>query len=162
LFDESTTNQVTVAFGNLNADGNASITTTVNISQIIPLPEPRQPLDSQVYYVYMHDSTGQPIGDSHIQQHTPPLTVLLFNAFTAPTNPTWADIGAIFGAYARLYPGMRSRLDISNQTTVVGDAESVLAHISYEITDPRYMPVTRDLSQAKRTMIQNWLKKQIT
>ena len=145
---------VAVSFGQSDANGLANITTDVNV-QSLTLPEMREPLDSQVYYIFMSDSNNQPIGDG---PSSPGLSVLLWNAFQAPANPTWNDVGAIFGAYARLYPGMKSRLDISDQSTVVGDVSAVLGHMDLPIADPAYMPVTRDLSPSKMTMIISWLK----
>jgi hypothetical protein len=158
LVDNSPSTDISVAFGNMNADGIATITTNVNVSQLT-LPPPRVPLDSEVYFVAMNINVpggGESVGDSEA-----PLSVLLFNAYTAPANPTWNDVSAIFGAYARMYPGMKSRFDISDQSTVMGNPETVLDHMAVEITDPSYMPVTRDLSPAKVAMIISWLKTQI-
>lgn len=144
-----------VSFGQTDANGLAGITTTVDVQQLT-LPQMRQPLDSQVYYIFMNDSNNEPIGDGPSQM--PALSVLLWNAFQAPPNPSWNDIGAIFDAYARLYPGMKSRLDISDQATVVGAVSAVLGHMNLPTTDPAYMPVTRDLSPSKMAMIVAWLK----
>jgi hypothetical protein len=130
----------------------------VNVNQL-QLPPPRVPLDSQVYFVFMTDSNNQPIGDEPAEGAA--LSVLLFDAYTAPANPTWNDVSAIFGAYARMYPGMKSRFDISDQATVAGDPQAVLEHMDIPIEDPAYMPVTRDLSPAKVAMIVAWLKTQI-
>lgn len=151
---------VVVGFGQTDNHGLATMNTKVNVDQLT-LPPLRQPLDSQLYYIQMVDSNGQAIGDGAPPSEGVSLTALLFNAYKAPANPTWNDVGAIFGAYARLYPGMKSRLDISDQATVVGDVSSVLAHMSLPISDPAYMPVTRDLSPSKMAMIISWLKKQL-
>jgi hypothetical protein len=145
---------VAIKMGRTDANGLADITTTVNVTDIM-LPVVREPLDSQVYYILMRDSNKQPIGDGGPQ--APGLSVLLWKAFQAPANPTWNDIGAIFGAYARLYPGMKARLDISDQQTVAGFAPVIHAMMSKEITDPAYMPVTRDMSPSKMNMIVSWL-----
>jgi hypothetical protein len=150
----SPSTDVGIKIGKTDANGLAGITTTVNVPDIT-LPVVRQPLDSQVYYILMRDSNKQPVGDGGPQ--TPGLSILLWKAFQAPANPTWTDIGAIFGAYARLYPGMKSRLDISDQQTVVGFAPVIHAMMSKEITDPAYMPVTRDMSPSKMNMIVSWL-----
>jgi hypothetical protein len=150
----SPSTDVGIKLGKTDANGLAGITTTVNVPDLT-LPVVRQPLDSQVYYILMRDSNKQPVGDGGPQ--TPGLSILLWKAFQAPANPTWTDIGAIFGAYARLYPGMKSRLDISDQQTVTGFAPVIHAMMSKEITDPAYMPVTRDLSPSKMNMIVSWL-----
>jgi len=158
LIDNSTSTDVNIGFTPTDNHGLSSITTKVYVDQIT-LPARRQPLDSQVYFITMIDSNGQLIGDGTAEGAQ--LSVLLFDAFQAPANPTWSDIGAIFGAYARLYPGMKSRLDISDQATVVGDVSAVLGHMILPISDPAYMPVTRDLSPSKMAMIISWLKSQV-
>jgi hypothetical protein len=119
----------------------------------------RQPLDSQVYYISLTgtDQNNTPVGDGQGGDAT--LSVLLWPAFTPPTTPTWDDISPIFAAYARLYPGMKSRLDISDKATVLNFAGGMLNnHMNVPITDPAYMPVTRDLSPSKMAMIVDWLK----
>ncbi|HEX5883803.1 MAG TPA: hypothetical protein VFY67_04600 [Pyrinomonadaceae bacterium] len=155
----ATTTDVDIVIGNTDANGNAPITTNVKASSL-NLPEDRQPLDSEVCLAFMTDiNNGQPIGDGPSEGAN--LSVLLFNAYQAPANPTWNDVGAIFGAYGRLYPGMRSRFDISDQATVLGDPQAVLAHMDLPFGDPAYMPVTRDLSPSKMAMIISWLKTQV-
>ncbi len=143
---------VGISIGTTDGNGLADITTAANVPDIT-LPGIRQPLDSQVYYISLADSDGNVIGD---QQAT--LSVLLWKAFQAPANPSWGDIGAVFGAYARMYPGMKARLDISDQQTVAGFAPVVLSHMSKPFSDPAYMPVTRDLSPSKMNMIVSWLQ----
>jgi hypothetical protein len=150
----SPSTDVGIKVGTTDANGLAGITTTANVNDIT-LPVVRQPLDSQIYYILMKDSNKQPVGDGGPQ--TPGLSILLWKAFQAPTNPSWSDIGAIFSAYARLYPGMKSRLDISDQQTVVGFAPVIHEMMSKDISDPAYMPVTRDLSASKMKMIVSWL-----
>ena len=151
------TSDVSILLGNTDVNGLAPITTNVKVSSL-NLPPDRQPLDSEVCLIFMFDSNG-PIGDGPSEGAN--LSVLLFNAYQAPANPTWNDVGAIFGAYGRLYPGMRSRFDISDQATVAGDPQAVLAHMDVPIGDPAYMPVTRDLSPSKMAMIISWLKTQV-
>ena len=152
------TTDVNIQFGNTDINGLAPITTNVKVNNL-NLPPDRQPLDSEVCLVFMNDLNGQPIGDGPSEGAQ--LSVLLFNAYQAPANPTWNDVSAIFGAYARMYPGMKSRFDISDQATVVGDVNAVIGHMSVPVSDPAYMPVTRDLSPAKMAMIISWLKTQV-
>lgn len=148
---------VAITFTPLDADGASIVTTTVKANQL-NLPPERQPLDSEVIYVVIKDSNGKLIGDEASMSGPAAISVLLWNAFTAPAVPTWNDISQIFGAYARMYPGMKSRLDISNEATVVGDVDSVLGHVNLPVEDPAYMPVTRDLSPSKMNMIIKWLQ----
>ena len=143
---------VGLTIGTTDANGLAPIAVTVNVPDIT-LPGIRQPLDSQVYYILLNDPEGNVIGDIS----NAPISVLLWKAYQAPATPTWNDVGPIFSAYARLYPGMKARLDISDEATVLGFASGIWGHMTLPITDPAYMPVTRDLSPSKMAMIVAWL-----
>ena len=144
---------VGISIGNTDANGVADITIRVNVPDIT-VPLIREPLDSQIYFISLIDSDGNTIGDLQ-----PTLSVLLWKAFQAPANPSWSDIGAIFTAYARLSPGMKARLDISDEATVIGSAAGILSnHMDLPIDDPAHMPVTRDLSPSKMAMIVSWLR----
>jgi hypothetical protein len=152
-----------ISIGDTDVNGLADITTTENIASLT-LPKVRQPLDSMVYYVFLSDPQGNVIGDGspapppNAGAPPPPLSVLLWNPFKAPAHPTWNDVGSVFSAYARLYPGMKSILDISNEQTVKASAPTMLAHMGLPLSDPAYMPVTRDLSPSKVNMMVSWLK----
>ena len=158
LDDGGSPTDVALSFGNLNANGLAPVTTKVFVNQL-QLPPDRVPLDSLLYFVLMKDDAGQLIGDEAAEGYS--LSILVFQAYTAPANPTWNDVGEIFKAYARMYPGMKSRFDISDPATVMGDPQAVLDHMAVPVEDPMYMPVTRDLSPAKVQMIVTWLKSQL-
>lgn len=154
--DTSPSTNVTLAW-NGSTDSNGVATLTVStVTQDPTLPAYRDPMDSQVYYVTFFDSSGQ-IGDGNAN-----VSVLRFQGYTAPADPTWQqDVGPILQAYARLYPGMKDRLDIGDEATVTGFATAMLAKMSLPFIDPGYMPVTRDLSPAKVAMILAWLKTQL-
>lgn len=158
------TNVSVVWAGSTDANGVAFLNVST-VPQNPVLPSYRLPMDSQVYYIYFFDPTGQLTGDGYgltIQQANASLSALRFQSYTAPANPTWQqDVGPILQAYARLYPGMKDRLDIGNEATVQGFATSMLARMSLPFLDPGYMPVTRDLSPAKVAMILSWLKSQV-
>jgi hypothetical protein len=145
----STDLQVTV--GATDANGLATVTTRPAI-QTFTVPAIRQPLDSQVYYIDLVDAQQNPIGDGGAT-----LSVLLWRPYQAPAQPGWQDVAAIFGAYARLYPGMKARMDISDQPTVKSSAADIRDRMLSPITDPAHMPVTRDLSPSKVKMIVTWL-----
>lgn len=143
---------VGITIGKTDSNGLANITTNMLVPNI-SVPVIRQPLGSQIYYISLSDPDGNIIGDGSAT-----LSILLWEAFQAPANPGWNDIGPIFSAYARLYPGMKARLDLSNEQTVVGAAPAFLGHMSAPFIDPAYMPVTRDLSPSKMAMIVAYLK----
>jgi hypothetical protein len=103
----------------------------------------------------MTDPDGNAIGDGPGGGFS--ISVVLWNPYQAPANPTWADVGPVMAAYARLYPGMKSILDIGDPTTVSGFAPVILARMKAPVTDPAFMPVTRDLSPTKTQMVLQWL-----
>lgn len=145
--------------GSTDAYGVATLTVST-VTQDPALPSYRQPMDSQVYYVFFSDPAGQPVGDGASNAN---VSTLRFQSYDAPADPTWQqDVGPILQAYARLYPGMKDRLDIGNEATVQGFATSMLARMSLPFLDPGYMPVTRDLSPAKVAMILSWLESQVS
>jgi hypothetical protein len=155
--DTAPSTNVTLAWnGSTDANGIANLTVST-VAQDPALPAYRVPMDSQIYYVFFNDLAGQPVGDGNGN-----ISVLRFQSYTAPANPTWQqDVGPILQAYARLYPGMKDRLDIGDEATVIGFATAMLAKMSLPFSDPAYMPVTRDLSSAKVAMILAWLKTQL-
>ena len=56
-----------------------------------------------------------------------------------------------------MYPGMKAILDLAVQGTVQGAKDRIKATLSYPMTDPRCMPVSRDLSRDKRDLILRWI-----
>lgn len=59
--------------------------------------------------------------------------------------------------YMRLYPGMKSILDLEDYTVVQQNAAALQHVLSAAVTDPGHMPVTRDLAPAKVQMVLRWL-----
>jgi hypothetical protein len=138
-----------------DANGLAQLQITAT-DRALTLSDLRKPLDSLVYNLTFTGPDG-PIGDQ--PQEGSNTTVLLFNRFVAPANPTWQDdVGPILQAYARLYPGMTDRLDIGDEATVQGFALAMHDRMARPFADPGYMPVTRDLTSTKVAMILEWLQ----
>lgn len=135
-----------------DADGR----TTVRIDCADP-GHPRGYLDGQIYQLLLDLSGVDPV-----MLRVPPferITALVFDAHPVPDNPTWTEhIEPIFTQYGNVYPIMSRRL------VDLGDYESVRRHrailqfaFSLDLGDPNSMPVSRDLSSAKRKMILDWL-----
>jgi hypothetical protein len=59
--------------------------------------------------------------------------------------------------YANLYPVMRDFLDLGDYESVGAHAKRLAFAFGLDIDDPDSMPVTRDLSAAKRKTILRWL-----
>ena len=114
-------------------------------------------MDGQIYLLaYGLDGEG---ANAHAQFDF--IVAHVRDAFTAPELPSWIpDIAPIFTQYGNLYPIMSQRLvDLSDPASVMANLKLLQLAFSLDIGDANYMPVTRDLSQAKRTAIQRWLRR---
>ncbi len=86
------------------------------------------------------------------------ISILLWSAFKPSDPVTWADLQPIFQQYANLYPVMNRFLDLSSYDDVVANADLLQLAFGLDEGNPNVMPVTRDLSPAKRSAILAWLK----
>lgn len=119
---------------------------------------PRGYVDGQIYTL-QYSLQGQANSQ---KQSLDAIYVLLFDGYPIPDRPTWFEhIHPIFQQYGNLYPIMSKRL------VGLGDYDSVRENrailelaFSLDIHDPNSMPVTRDLSRAKRVTILRWLREQ--
>ncbi|HEX9964883.1 MAG TPA: hypothetical protein VGB04_07850 [Allosphingosinicella sp.] len=86
------------------------------------------------------------------------ISFLLWSGFT-PANPvTWTDVQPIFQQYANLYPVMLRFLDMASYDDVKAHSGLLSLAFGLPVSDPNSMPVTRDLSPAKRQAILAWLQ----
>jgi hypothetical protein len=134
------------------ADGTAELTVTA-----ADPGNPRGYIDGQVYTAtYAAGAAPPPVGS--VQTASRMLNALVWSAFVAPANPKWtSDIKPILQEYANLYPVMKQYVDLANYGDVVAKGPLIQNAFGLPVTDPSYMPVTRDLSPAKKAMIASWL-----
>lgn len=86
------------------------------------------------------------------------ISFLLWSGYT-PANPvTWTDVQPIFQQYANLYPVMIRFLNMADYESVKAHAGLLSLAFGLDVADPNSMPVTRDLSPAKRAAILAWLQ----
>ena len=86
------------------------------------------------------------------------ISILLWGGFTSDSPPTWfGSIQPLLQQYANLYPVMSRFLDLSDYDSVCANLTPLRRAFSLPLTDPDSMPVTRDLSNAKRKAILTWL-----
>jgi hypothetical protein len=118
----------------------------------IPKPVRRRFIGGQLYYIggaWM----------SHADQFLgSPLIVKVFNAMQEIPNPTWKDVQPILAQYYTLYAYMASIVDLSNYEAVKARKDAIKSVISLPVSDPRYMPVSRELSRDEQTLILRWIK----
>jgi hypothetical protein len=85
------------------------------------------------------------------------ISILLWSSFTPAQPVTWTDVEPIFVQYANVYPVMNRFLDLGSYASVVRHAGLLTLAFGLDPTDPNVMPVTRDLSPAKRNAILSFL-----
>jgi hypothetical protein len=113
---------------------------------------PRKIIDGQVYFV---DYALSGIGSRNQNDF---LSVLVWDAYTPEDPPTWnGSMRAIFTQYANLYPFMKRFFDMSSYDELSDNANSIVKTLQLPITNAHYMPVTRDLCDAKRNTMIRWL-----
>jgi hypothetical protein len=118
---------------------------------------PRQFIDGQVYAVQYGLTAG---AQAQFPYKDPFdfVSVLLWSNHAVPETPTWwTDIYPIFLQYSYLYPVMKPIVDLSDYQSVLRHKPGLQLAMSLTPEHSNYMPVTRDLSPAKRTTILNWL-----
>jgi hypothetical protein len=133
--------------------GKATLKFTVDLAKD---PTPRGYIEGQLYGIG-YQLTAQP--PDAIGNFWNFISVLAFSPFKAPASPTWyANIQPILLQYGNLYPIMsRHLVDLGDYDSVVRHLNILRLAFSLPIEDPNHMPVTRDLSNAKRAMILHWI-----
>lgn len=133
--------------------------TARNFNKTTANPDGDYGIDGQVYGVRPGFVDTATYGDGPINQWNF-ISFLVFSAFTpkVPGSPTWYDdLQPIFQQYANLYPVMNRFLDLSDYASVQANARLLGLAFGLDPSNPNSMPVTRDLSPAKRTAILQWL-----
>ncbi|HKO55656.1 MAG TPA: hypothetical protein VJ276_07225 [Thermoanaerobaculia bacterium] len=110
-------------------------------------------IDGQVYgigFQWSEDTTPDPFAF---------FSVKIFSGYQAPAAPTWVnDVRPVLAQYAHLYPAMQAIIKLDDFSAVVKNIIPIIARLSLPFDDPRLMPVTRELSPAKRNMILDWAR----
>lgn len=66
----------------------------------------------------------------------------------------------VLRTYDLLFPAMNKMFHLGDQATVQSNAGQILARTDPSIwAMPTYMPITRDLSESRRTLLQAWCRK---
>ena len=120
---------------------------------------PRSYIDGQVYGVrpVLEETVSTP-GEKYPFNPWLFVSLLVWDTFQTATPPTWyGDLQPVFQQYWNLYPVMDQFLNLSDPQSVWQNRQILLTVFGLDITNPAVMPVTRDLSPAKRAAIQQWL-----
>jgi hypothetical protein len=116
---------------------------------------PRSYIDGQLYGIRpnLPEIQSNPVNPWNF------ISVLLWSAFTHDIPITWhGSIHPIFQMFRNLYPAMDRFLDLSSYDDICAHRELLILAFSLDTSNPNSMPVTRELSYAKRTAILKWLK----
>lgn len=136
----------------IGTDANGVATATISTS---PPDNPRGYIDGQIYNInyQLSGQSRQSFGPYET------ITLHLRDDYAVPDVPAWIDdIAPIFIQYGNLYPIMSRRLvNLNDPISVYAHRKLLALAFSLDIHDPNYMPVTRDLSEAKRQTIVKWL-----
>lgn len=85
------------------------------------------------------------------------VSILLWSGYTASNPVTWNDIAPTMTQYANLYPVMNRFLNLGDYDSVVAHQGLLTLAFSLDNSNPNAMPVTRDLSPARRKAILSFL-----
>ncbi len=117
---------------------------------------PRGYIDGQLYLVDAR-LPGQPNAS---RQPFDVVVAHVRDAYEVPAEPTWKDhIAPILTQYGNLYPIMsHGFIDLADEAAVRANRDLLLLAFTAPQSDPNHMPVTRDLSAAKRQTVVRWLE----
>jgi len=123
--------------------------------------QPRDYIDGQVYALcpVLEETVVLP-GDPYPFNQWNFISLRVWSGFAAADRPTWyGDVEPVLRQYANLYPVMRDFLNLGDYESVCARANLLAFAFELDIGDPNSMPVSRDLSAAKRAAILRWLTK---
>jgi hypothetical protein len=121
---------------------------------------PRGYIDGQVYGLYpvLEETVVLPDNPYPFDEWAF-ISLLVWSGFEADEPPTWfGSIQPILQQYANLYPVMDRFLDLGDYDSVCANLGLLELSFGLDLRDPNSMPVTRDLSTAKREAILRWLR----
>ncbi|SOD89701.1 hypothetical protein [Spirosoma fluviale] len=119
---------------------------------------PRKYIDGQVYTLqYTLETYPNDYNDFAMMRDI--IAVHLRDQFDVPEPPTWEAIKSTLIQYSNLYPIMSKYLvNLSDPVDLKLKKARLLFAFKQPITNTMHMPVTRDLSKAKREAIIKWLE----
>ncbi|MBB3121839.1 hypothetical protein [Pseudoduganella violacea] len=140
----------------LNTDANGRAQLRIHAPAAGP-GNPRGYIDGQLYGIGWQMPAQPKDSPQNIWNF---ISLLAYDRVAAPAVPAWyPDIQPILQQYANLYPIMsRHLIDLADYDSVAAHVRILDLAFSLPQSDPNHMPVTRDLSDAKRAMILRWLR----
>lgn len=136
-------------------------------------------LDSQLYFLCVWPASGpapSPNLNPNVPPQESMVSCVIWASYTVNTNPQYADIQQIFQVYNKLFPAMKAKMDLTSEQTLftfsanpgwgffgnlpgpsqvtlpsgaVLDVGAIPYYLTRDISDPRFMPIMRNLSPNK-------------
>src|SRR6185295_7774586 len=140
-----------------NANGIASLKLSAgSIAEPRKFPDGKY-IDGQVYGVRYTLPESDPNAGGYFNP-ADFVSVLVWTDYPVPTDPDWnTHVEPILSQYQKLYAVMKPIVNLGDYASVVANKAGMKNVFTRPEDDPHYMPVTRDLSPAKRKMILSWL-----
>lgn len=125
-------------------------------------PRPTLEIDGQVYAIEFALDVPNPTDAAYVDPWLF-ISVQIYTDWAQQANdfdaPTWdGDVQSVLNQYGVLYPFMKNPIgiDLGNYQSVVDNIDNILAFMNFAQSDPRHMPVTRDMSRSRLQLIENW------
>ncbi len=138
-------------------------------------------LDGQLYFLWLY-ADQKPDPKTGVSQEKT-ISVVLWSSYQVNENPSWELVQALMAPYMKLFPGMRNKIDLTDQNTffIFGNnppwtkvygadtppydlngylisSGAIPFYMTRDINDPRYMPLSRDFSPNKLTTVLYYIK----
>ncbi len=138
-------------------------------------------LDGQLYFLWLY--AGQKPDEKVGVPQEKTISVVLWSSYQVNENPSWELVQGIMAPYMKLFPGMRNKIDLTDKNTffIFGNnppwtkvygpdtppydlngylisSGAIPFYMTREVNDPRYMPLSRDLSPNKLTTVLYYIK----
>lgn len=121
---------------------------------------PRGYIDGQVYGLrpVLEDAVFSPAAPYPFNP-SDFISVLVWDRFEPEEEPiTWyGTLQPVLQQFENLYPVMKRFLRLGDYESVCENRRDLIYAFGLEVDDPNYMPVTRDLSPAKSSVLLRWL-----
>lgn len=170
--------KLTASITPVDSSGNCAVTLTVQGDPGARTDE----LDGQLYFIVVYDpAVGPPDMNKVVPPQESVISCVVYSLCTVA--PTWETVRALMAPYAKLYPGMTDQIDLTQEQAfftfavnpswaafegpkftpyVLPDGRKIGAGaipyvMTRPFTDPRFMPVSRDLSEDRLLMILNYI-----
>ncbi len=161
-----------------DAQGFATLT-----MKVLKDPGARTPeLDGSLYFVIAYDPEFQVPADflKNPPDQSQYVSCLVFANYPVNTNPEWPEIQTMMAPYMKLYPFMKNQIDLTDLHTFTVFANNppwnraygnvppgplgivaggIPFYMSRDFNDPRFMPISRDLSPNKIMTLMWFVKK---